>query len=75
MRNPENVKIMARPVTRPVKLKDGFYIEVKNKGASSGVKIRRSTKEQIKIAMKRYKNTKDVNYIGEVKDGSLVGKS
>ncbi len=63
---------MGRPATKPVKLKDGFYIEVKNKGESSGVKVRRSTIDQVKMAMRMYEHVKDVNFLGEVKNGKMI---
>jgi len=37
---------MGRPPTRPKKLKDGFYIEIRNKGSKTGIKIRRDTKKR-----------------------------
>ena len=30
---------MGRPPTKPKKLRDGFYIEVRNRGANSGIKL------------------------------------
>lgn len=60
---------MGRPITREIKLKDGFYIEVKSKGAQKGVKIRRDSYNEIQFAMKQYKNAYDVQYLGEMKDG------
>ncbi|MFZ6051446.1 hypothetical protein ABHV44_05475 [Flavobacteriales bacterium DA487] len=53
-------------------MKDGYYIELKNTGEKSGVKIRRDTKKEIDIAIERYKKTKDVVYIGQVKNGKVV---
>ena len=29
---------MARPATAPIKLKDGFYIELRNQGGLKGIK-------------------------------------
>lgn len=60
---------MGRPITREIKLKDGFYIEVKNKGALKGIKIRRDSYDQIQFAMQQYKNAYTVNYLGEFKNG------
>ena len=60
---------MGRPVTREIKLKDGFYIEVKSKGAQKGVKIRRDSYDEIQYAMRQYKNAYDVQYLGEMKGG------
>ena len=44
---------MGRPATKPARLKDGFYIEVKNQG-SGGILIRRDTKEQMLLAAEDY---------------------
>lgn len=63
---------MGRPPTKPGKLKDGFYIEVFNKGSQSGIKIRRDNKEQALQAMEDYKKTKDVVYLGEIKNGKWL---
>ena len=53
---------MGRPPTRPSRLKDGFYIEIRNEGStSSGVKIRRDTREEMLDAIKEYSRTKKVN--------------
>ena len=60
---------MGRPVTREIKLKDGFYIEVKSKGAQKGIKIRRDSYDEIQYAMRQYKNAYDVQYLGEMKGG------
>jgi hypothetical protein len=30
---------MGRPATKPIKLKDGYYIEIRNRGANSGIKL------------------------------------
>ena len=51
---------MGRPPTKPARLRNGFYIEVKSQG-SSAILIRRDTKEQMLIAAEDYKRTKDVN--------------
>jgi hypothetical protein len=63
---------MGRPPTKPKKLKDGFYIEVRNKRASSGVKVRRDTQEQMEMAIKEYERTKEIIIIGEIKDGKPI---
>ena len=65
---------MGRPPTKPKKLKDGFYIEVRNKRAASGVKVRRDTKEQIELAIKEYERTKEIIVIGEIKNGKPLNK-
>ena len=58
---------MGRPATKPAKLRDGFYIEVKNSGAGA-VFVRRDTREQMLVAAEEYKRTKQVNVLGEIKN-------
>ena len=65
---------MGRPPTKPKKLKDGFYIEVRNKRAASGVKVRRDTREQMELAIKEYERTKEIIVIGEIKNGKPIDK-
>lgn len=62
---------MGRPPSKPTKLKDGFYIEVKNPG-SGAIIIRRDTKEQMLIAAEEYARTKVVNVLGEMKNDKWV---
>ena len=61
---------MGRPPTKPKKLRDGFYIEIRNKGSKSGIKIRRDNKEQMLDAIKEYEKIKgkDVTKKEKVKD-------
>lgn len=63
---------MGRPSTKPKKLKDGFYLEVKNQGAKSGIKIRRDTYEEMMLAKKNFERTKEVKVLGEVIDDTFV---
>ncbi|PIF00304.1 MAG: hypothetical protein CR994_07095 [Maribacter sp.] len=63
---------MGRPATRPTELRDGFYIEIRNRGSKAGVKIRRDTKEQMHMAIKEYEASKDVVVIGEVSKGKVL---
>lgn len=66
---------MGRPPTKPAKLKDGFYIEVRNEGSrSNGIKIRRDTKEEMLLAVESYNRIKDVNILGELKNDKWVDK-
>jgi hypothetical protein len=60
---------MGRPPTRPVTLRDGFYIEVRNKGSKTGIKIRRDDKEGMLQAIKEYERLKEVIVLGEYKKG------
>lgn len=66
---------MGRPPTRPKEFKDGFYIEVCNKGASSGIKIRRNTRHELILAIKEYIKSKKVIILGEYKDGKPVSEN
>ncbi len=64
---------MARPITRKVKLKDGFYIAVKPKyGDHHPIKISRRTKREVMALLDRYSRFKNVSYLGEVRDGDFV---
>ena len=65
---------MGRPPTRQKDLRDGFYIEVRSKGAKSGIKIRRDTNDQMLTAIKEYKKTKEVIVLGEYKNGKPLDK-
>ncbi len=65
---------MGRPATKPTELRDGFYIEIRNRGSKAGVKIRRDTKEQMLMAIKGYEKSKDVVVIGEVSKGKILDK-
>ena len=62
---------MGRPPTRPARLKNGFYIEVKSQGSSS-ILIRRDTKEQMLIAAEDYARTKLVKIKGEMCDDKWI---
>lgn len=63
---------MGRPITREVKLRDGFYIEVRSKGAAKSTKIRRDSYNEIQSAVRQYKTAYDVNYLGEFKNGKAI---
>ncbi|MBL4578579.1 MAG: hypothetical protein JKY18_03565 [Flavobacteriales bacterium] len=63
---------MGRPPTRPKPLKDGYYLEVRNKGSNTGVKIFRDTLEELDEAVKSYRKSKDVIILGESKNGEWV---
>ncbi|MEP6262871.1 MAG: hypothetical protein ABJ092_14940 [Gillisia sp.] len=62
---------MGRPSTKPKDLRDGFYIEVRNKNQRTGVKIRRDTKERLLYAIEEYKN-KEVVILGRLKNGKMI---
>lgn len=62
---------MGRPSTKPKDLKDGYYIEVKNKNQKSGIKIRRDTKIQLLMAIDEYKENKEVIILGQQENGKM----
>ena len=62
---------MGRPRTSYT-IKDGFYIEVSSKNSANGIKIGRETKEEIDRVIEKYENIKEVNYLGEVRDGKFI---
>jgi hypothetical protein len=66
---------MGRPATKPTKLKDGFYLEIRNKGSKSGIKIRRDDEKSMLIAAKDYERVKDVVILGEFINGKPVSKA
>lgn len=59
-----------RPPMRPIQLRDGFYIEVRNRGSNErGVKIHCETRENMETAIKQYeRSNKEVTVLGEHKD-------
>ncbi|MFZ6000526.1 MAG: hypothetical protein ACOYW3_08430 [Bacteroidota bacterium] len=63
---------MGRPPILPKKKKDGFWLEIRNKGASSGIIIIRDSYDAMMQAVRQYQNTKDVIILGEHKDGKKV---
>lgn len=65
---------MGRPATTPVKLKDGFYIELRHKGEKKGIKLRSETIPELYQSIKRYEKLYDVHFYGEVKKGKVINK-
>lgn len=65
---------MGRPATRPTKLKDGYYIEIRNKGDKSGVKIYSATRLQMERAIRMYERSKQVFILGESVNGKFLEK-
>ncbi|NNG10808.1 MAG: hypothetical protein HKM92_11595 [Arenibacter sp.] len=64
---------MGRPATKPTELKDGYYIEVRNRNQKTGgIKIRRDTEEQMLMALEEYKKSKDVTVLGKLKNGKMM---
>ncbi len=62
---------MGRPSTTPKELRDGYYIEVRNKNQNSGVKIRRETLGLLLHAINEYKYIKDVIILGKQENGKM----
>ena len=65
---------MGRPATAPIKLKDGFYIEVFDRGSKSGVKLNCMGKNGMLQAIRNYEKAKDIVIWGELKDGKWVSE-
>ncbi len=63
---------MGRPPVLPKKKKDGFWLEIRNKGAKAGTIIIRDTQEAMMQAARQYQNTKDVILLGEHRNGKKV---
>jgi hypothetical protein len=65
-----------RPPSGPPVFRDGFYIEVRNRGTDpgSGIKVRKETKDEMIAAAEEYKKSKLVVILGEYKDGEPVKK-
>lgn len=66
---------MGRPPTRPKRLKDGFYIEVRSKGANSGMKIRSDDENAMKLAAEFYSRNKEVVVLGEHRNDIWLNES
>ena len=64
------MRSQGRPPTRPAKLMDGFYIEVRNRGSKDkGVKIRSINKAEMEDTVKQYeRKRKEVTILGEHKN-------
>jgi len=65
---------MGRPPTKPKELRDGWYIEVRNRGSNTGIKIRRDTEDEMNQAILDYERTKTVIVLGESKGGKWVNE-
>lgn len=63
---------MGRPPVLPIKKKDGWWLEVRNKGAKSGMILIRESQKAMMQAVKQYETTKDVIILGEHKNGKKV---
>ena len=58
-----------RPSTKPPRLRDGFYIELRSQGSSSAIKIIRKSMAEVEQAMTMYSKNKVVKYLGQVENG------
>ena len=67
---------IGRPATKPARLMDGFYIEVRNKGSKDkAIRIRTANKEAMELAAKEYeKNQKEVIILGEYKNDEWLAE-
>jgi hypothetical protein len=66
---------MARPPTRSVNLKDGYYIELRRSGENKGMKVHRDSLDEIERAVKKYESVYNVVYIGKVEKGKVVDET
>lgn len=58
-----------RPRISEVQLKNGFYIEVFDKGVKKGMKIRSDNKRDMEFNARHYGQYKEVSILGEYKNG------
>lgn len=63
------MKSRGRPRVAQIQLKNGFYIEVCDKGVKKGMKIRSESKQAMEDAASQYIKYKDVIILGEYKSG------
>jgi hypothetical protein len=63
---------LGRPATTPVKLKDGYYLELRHKGENKGIKMRRDSIDHIRVSIRKYKPYYEVHFYGLVKKGKVV---
>jgi hypothetical protein len=68
------MKSRGRPKVGQVQLRDGFYIEVCNRGIKKGMKIRSESKKTMEDATLLY-SYKEVIILGEYKNGIPVGEA
>jgi hypothetical protein len=63
------MKSKGRPRETAVTLRDGFYIEIFDKGTKKGMKIRSEDQKAMEDIASRYAASKDVIVLGQFKDG------
>ena len=68
----QSEKIMGRPPVLPKKKKDGFWLEVRNKGSKTGTILIRESYQAMMQAAKQYETTKDVIILGEHRNNKKV---
>jgi hypothetical protein len=57
---------------REAPYKDGYYLELYNRGNANPILIHRDTQGEIDEALESYGRTKKVKYLGEVRQGILT---
>lgn len=60
---------MGKSITKYPKLRNGYYIEVRNRNQKSGIIIRNESINELFQAIKKYEKTKDVMILGKWKNG------
>jgi hypothetical protein len=64
-----------RPPTKPARLMDGFYVEVRNKMTKEkGIRIRSESKAGMENIARLYAANKEVTVLGEYKDDEWLIK-
>lgn len=63
---------MRRSSTKLKNLRDGFYLEIRNRNSKIGVKIRRDSKDQLLRTIEMYKNSKDIIVLGKIENGKMI---
>jgi hypothetical protein len=65
-----------RPPETPASMKDGFYIEVRNKRSTDrGIKLHSETREAMEKNADHYSRSKDVIILGECRNNKWVTKA
>ncbi|PHS67124.1 MAG: hypothetical protein COB12_04310 [Flavobacterium sp.] len=63
---------MGTPSTKLKNLRDGFYLEIRNRNSKIGVKIRRDSKDQLLRTIEMYKKSKDIIVLGKIENGKMI---
>ncbi|MFH1005016.1 MAG: hypothetical protein V1781_05935 [Bacteroidota bacterium] len=68
-------KKRGRPPTKPSRLRDGYYLEVRNEGMGTGIKIQKETEREMLTAAEEYRKTnKKVLVLGLYKNGKPISE-